>query len=57
MPPSIRNRPVQPINISAKNEINYLNTLQLSQLEQSYRKWVEKSLRSVMKLRNVAQPT
>lgn len=46
MPPSIRNRPGQPINISAKNEINCLNTLQLNQLEQSYREWVERAPRS-----------
>ncbi|MFH0998078.1 MAG: TOBE domain-containing protein [Pseudomonadota bacterium] len=50
MPPSIRNRPVQAINISAKNETNCLNTLQLSQLEQSYRKWAEGSLRSDISL-------
>ena len=46
MPPSIRNRPGQSINISARNETNCLNTLQLSQLEQSYREWVKSSLRS-----------
>ena len=50
MPPSIRNQPGQVINISAKNETNCLNTLQLSQLEQSYREWVERSLRSDISL-------
>ncbi len=50
MPPSIRNQPVQASNISAKNETNCLNTLQLSQLEQSYREWVERSLRSDISL-------
>jgi molybdate transport system regulatory protein len=46
MPPSIGNWPGQAINISARNETNCLNTLQLSQLEQSYRQWVESSQRS-----------
>lgn len=39
-------RPGQTNSIASKNETNCLNTLQLNQLEQSYRKWVERSQRS-----------
>ncbi len=46
MPLSTRNRPGQTSIIFTTNETNCLNTLQLSQLEQSYREWAKSSQRS-----------
>jgi len=50
MPLSTRNRPGQTNITLTTNETNCLNTLQLNQLEQSYREWVKSSQRSDISL-------
>jgi molybdate transport system regulatory protein len=50
MPPSIRNRSGRTSIVSATIEAKCLNTLQLSQLERSFREWVESSQRSDISL-------
>ncbi len=50
MPHSTGSEPAQAIIVSAANETNCLDTLQLSQLEQSFREWVKKTKRSDISL-------
>lgn len=46
MPHSAGRKPVQEVIASETNDLNCLNTLQLGQLEQSYRDWVNRAQRS-----------
>ena len=50
MPHSTGSEPGQACIVSATNETNCLDTLQLSQLEQSFREWVKKTRRSDISL-------